>query len=186
MGRYAARKGGHDGGDPLCANLRWCLRQEDTLPQFEEKEKHGVLRIIKNTNIRKNKADYFVRNAFLTKNKIICYHQNHKNAMTQSSKQGRAFREVPVGARHKVDGIAELAVSAAGPKVSRCRRVLPLQCRDMMVSHRGCSHKGNKEEWYRGRFFILSSLLPKGRREERIFCFPAKPSNISVCRRKKP
>ena len=75
-------------------------------------------------------------NASLTKNKIICYHQNHKNAMTQSSKQGRAFREVPVGARHKVDGIAELAVSAAGPKVSRCRRVLPLQQRGYDCIHK--------------------------------------------------
>lgn len=47
---YAHRclRGGHDGVGPLCANLRWCLRQEDTLSQFEEKEKRGALRIIRN------------------------------------------------------------------------------------------------------------------------------------------
>ena len=148
-----------------------CDRKTRSIANQGKKKALGAKNYQKQPMQVKEKETYFVLNAFLTKNKILCYHQNHKNAMTQSSKQGRAFREVPVGARHKVDGIAELAVSAAGPKVSRCRRVLPLQCRDMMVSRRGCSHKGNKEEWYRGRFFILSSLLPKGRRDERIFLF---------------
>ena len=82
--------------------------------------------------------------------------------MTQSSKQGDPLREVPVGARHSAiklpnwlySGCVELKVDADGS--SR------YSSRDMMVSHRGCSHRGDKEEWYRGGFSTF-----------RLFCQPA-------------
>ena len=62
-----------------------------------------------------------------------CYPHSITNAMTQSSKQGDALREVPGGARHSAIQLPNWLYSGCVEPPSKRRRALPLQCRNMMV-----------------------------------------------------